>query len=172
MEKNNSLKLNNKGLSLLELIVVIAIMAVIGTASYLATSVATDKHVSSCANKISASIEQTRSITLGKRSGYILIWQDPGNDVFCQMYVDGKKYGNEASIGHSGLTVTVNYTDGTNAVLSSLGASNPVMIEFSRSNGGVISSPAVSSFTVTNTRMTWTVKIDTYTGRVECYKEP
>ena len=166
MENNKSVKSNNAGFSIIELIIVIAIMAVIGAAAFLTTAVATDKHVNSCAQKITSSLEQTRSITLGKQEGYVEIWQTTGDYVRCQMYIDGKAYGDEVSIGHPGLTVTVNMSDGTSPTLTSLGASH-TKISFSRSNGGVIDAVNVESIVVSNGRRQITITIDKFSGRIE-----
>lgn len=170
MKKLSGLKSNNAGLSLLELIVVVAIMAVVGGIVVLSTSVATDKHVSSCAEKITTSLEQTRSLALGKRTAYIDFTQVTGEVVQAQMYVDGQPYGNLCEIGRSGLTITLTYDDGSAEVLT---AASPARIEFSRSNGSIInqtganSGKTIVSIDVTNTRRDVLVKIDKFTGRIE-----
>lgn len=165
MEDNKCLKSNNTGFSIIELIIVLAIMTVIGAAAFLTTAVATDKHVNSCAQKITSSLEQTRNITLGKQEGYVEIWQTTGDYVRCQMYIDGKPYGDEVAIGHPGLTVTVNLSDGTSPTLTSL--ASHTKISFSRSNGGVIDSVSVESIVVSNSRRQITIKIDKFSGRIE-----
>ena len=80
-------KLNNAGISIVEIVIVVAIMGIIGGAVLLSTTVATDKQVSSCAEKLVSSLEQTRSLVMGKQSGYVKIWQDPGDYVYIQMYI-------------------------------------------------------------------------------------
>jgi len=159
---NSKLIKDNSGLSLIEIIIVLAILAIIGSATLLATSVATDKHVTACAEKISSSLESTRSIVLGKQSGYVEIWKGSDDFVYCQMHIDGKLYGNEVSIGHAGLTVTYTLKDGTVGTLDSSHQS----IEFYRSNGCVKGTNPITEFEVTNGRRTIKVKIDTFTGRV------
>ncbi len=165
MNKNNDLKLNNKGYSLLELIVVIGIIAVIGAAAFLTTAVATDKHVNSCAQKIASSLEQTRSIVLGKQEGYIEIWQTTGDYVRAQMYIDGKPYGDEVAIGHPGLTVEVTDSNGDTKTLTSLAAHT--RITFSRSNGGITDAVSIVSIKVKNSRRSITITLDKFTGRIE-----
>ena len=169
MNKDNQ-KLNNKGLSLIELIVVLAILAVIGGIIVLSTSVATNKHVSSCAERLASSLEQTRSLVMGKQSGYIEITQSPGDYVYVQMTIDGNLYGNRVSVGHQGLTVNYVRKDGSTGTLS---AGSGLKIYFSR-NGGVRNDMGdqITKFTVTNGSRTVDVNIDLFTGRVEVVKVP
>jgi len=163
MRREESIQIDNKGISLIEIIIVLAIMAIIGGAFFLTTSIATDKHVTSCAEKISASLEQTRNLAMGKQSGYILISQAPGDYVYCQMYVDGQAYGDRVAIGHSGLTVKITPDSGSPYILSSV---TNIRIDFSRSNGSVTNSPAIKEIVVTNGHKSMLVKIDKFTGRV------
>ncbi len=181
MINKQKIKLNDQGISLIEIIVVIAIISIIGGIAFLSTSVATDKHVSSCAERISSSLEQTRSLALGKQSGNVKVWKETGGSVFCQMVIDGNDYGDTVAIGHSGLTVKVQYYQKyenahsvSNVMLDedTLGSSG-INISFSRSNGSINNisdiAPANTSvlvFEVTNTRRTVNVVIDVYTGRV------
>ena len=183
MKKNLAeFKLNNKGISILELVVVIAIMSVIGVTLFLATSVATDRHVTSCTNKISTAIEQTRSLTLGKQSGKIKFWVNANGEICAQLYINGTEYGNEVEIGHTGLTVKFIYVYAPNpgmVVRRELGSigSGEIELEFSRSTGGVTRQVVggtteiapeylLKSIEVTNGHRTMTITVDTYTGRV------
>ena len=159
MDKNKSFKLNNEGLSLIEIIIVLAIMAVIGAAAYMSTAMATDKQVNECALKIASSIEQTRNLTLGKQSGYVHISQTSGDYVYIQMYIDGKEYGDRVAVGRPGITVSVS---GVKLTETPAG----IDVAFKRSNGS-LESGSPTEIVVTNGRRTMTITIDSYTGRVE-----
>ncbi len=161
MNGNKVKELNNAGLSLVELIIVLAIMAIIGAASYLSLSMATNKQVSSCADKLRTSLDQTRNLALGRSSAHLEIWKD--GTVQIQVYVNDVPYGNEISIGVAGLDVKYD----TNTVTDQTLGSTHVIVEFDRSSGGVKASPdIVKSFTVTNNNRTCIVTIDQFTGRI------
>lgn len=159
MSENYSIKSNNKGLSLVEIIIVLAIMSIIGVAAYMTTAMATDKQVNECALKLVSSIEQTRNLTLGKQSGYVHISQASGDYVYVQMYIDGKAYGDLVAVGRPGITV---YVGGTKLTDMATG----VDIAFERSNGS-LKGASPTEIQVTNGRRTMKITIDSYTGRVE-----
>ncbi|MBO4908212.1 MAG: prepilin-type N-terminal cleavage/methylation domain-containing protein [Lachnospiraceae bacterium] len=155
------LKENNKGLSLVEIIIVLAIMSALAGILLLTTSMATDKHVNSCALKIEASLEQTRSMALGKQGAALKLWQD-GDGVWLEMFVNGTdSYGGKVNVGRPGLTVTI-IKNGSPTTLDATGE----VIHFSRSNGSVTDVPGVTAISVTNGDRIYEVYIDTYTGKV------
>ncbi len=172
MKKWRNGKLNNSGISLVEIIIVFAIMGIIAGAVLLSTTVATDKQVSSCAEKLASSLEQTRNLVMGKQSGLLRIWQVSGDYVYIQMYMDGdyipahpeqNAFSDEVAIGKQGVTIT--WTNGTDS--GNLNAGE-VLMYFER-NGSVDSDHGnhVTEFTVTNGRRTILVKVDQFTGRVD-----
>ena len=165
---NQKILQNNKGLSLIEIIIVLAIMSIIGGAFLLTTAVATDKHVSSCGEKMLSSLEQTRNLAMGKQTGYIEISKPSASDsVYIQMYLDGygagHEYGDRVAIGHQGLTVEY-LVEGASDYASLSGGT--ITLEFSRSNGSLITTPAIKKIRITNGRRTYIITIDKFTGRV------
>lgn len=170
MDNYSNINKNNKGISLIEIVIVVAILTIIGSVFVLSTSVATDKHITSCAEMLSSSLEQTRSLALGRKNASIKIWQETSGDVIkVQMIVDNANYGNEVAIGREGTTVTVTEGFGLSATtydLSTKGLTG-VTVSFSRSNGSVIGSPTYSSFEITNGHRKMLVNLDKFSGRVE-----
>lgn len=156
------LKENNKGISIVEIIIVVAIISILATTFMLSTSVATDKHVNSCALKISSALEQTRNLALGKQGAYIEMWHDPNDYVYVQMYVNGQPYGGLAAVGRPGLEVKITTTGGGPV---DLGSTHQV-VTFSRSNGSVTDATPITNISVTNGRRVYDVTIDPYTGKV------
>jgi len=167
MRNSKPFKTNNDGFSLIELIVVVAIITIIGGALFLSTTVATDKHVKSCAEKITYSLDQTRNLAMGKQGAYVVLSQSPGDSVYLQMYVDGKPYGELVAVGHSGLTVNVKYVNTHGASYTNSLTSGNATLRFSRSNGSVVGEDyVVSEIEITNGRRTFKITVDRFTGRV------
>ena len=75
-------KSNNGGFSLVELIIVIAIMAILVGVMGISASSLTGRKVKKCADEIMSTIERTRVLTLGKEQ----------NDVECVLTYEGKEY--------------------------------------------------------------------------------
>lgn len=168
MKKMREHKLNNTGISLVEIIIVIAIMGIIGGAVILSTSIATDKQVTSCAEKLASSLEQTRNLVMGKQSGYLEVSQVAGDYVYIQMYIDGQPFSDPVAIGKPGVVVNYTLADGTTGTLT---AGSALKIHFLR-NGSVskTSGDQVSEFSITNGKRIVLVKVDQFTGRVETEK--
>lgn len=173
MKKTRDHKLNNAGISLVEIIIVLAIMGIIGGAVLLSTAIATDKQVTSCAEKLASSLEQTRSLVMGKQSGYVEISQVAGDYVYIQMYIDGQAFSDEVAIGKPGVIVNYTCVDPSDNSVSTgtLTAGSSIKVYFQR-NGSVSKDhgPYVTEFSVTNGKRIVLVKIDQFTGRIETEK--
>lgn len=85
---------NNNGYSLIELIIVIAIMAVLlGTIVYSVTMVFS-ANSKTCANNIQRAIADCKVTSMGKADAYMELWRDTDNNVYTQVYVyDGATAG-------------------------------------------------------------------------------
>ncbi len=125
------MKTNNKGLSLVEIIIVIAILsAVTGTLVYGVGMVA-KKPVEECAQKIRSSIVETRVTGMGKLDTVLYIYMD-GDRVMVDKKVSGN--GTPIACGDSGVKVEYRITGETS--YRSLGdISNPLILSFDRSSG-------------------------------------
>jgi prepilin-type N-terminal cleavage/methylation domain-containing protein len=130
------MKKNNKGFSLVELIIVLAILAVVTSVSIVGLGYLFNTNVKSTIRKINSSLLKTQSYTTSKSSG--------GRDVGMRLTVDGS--GNycvqylgigqeDEVIGKSNLTIRCHKTDGSTTTVSS----TPVDIYFDRSTGGLLS---------------------------------
>lgn len=164
-------KIDNKGLSLVELLIVVAILAVLGGVALTGMSLLTSKPVDECAKKIQIALEGSRNTTMGKYSGYVEFTADT-NGVYVQKYINGSANGDRVKIGKSGVSVFVNSTimgDESTTYTSSL-SSVPLKVEFDRSDGSLVTQAGmgyVTSFKVSNGSRTIIVTVDRLTGRVD-----
>ena len=142
------MKQNNKGLSLVELIVVIAIMAVVIGIGALSFNLLFGTQAKSCAQKVSGMLNETKT---GCMSRYdetmILSYRTAGSDpaiTTAGYYTENKLYtidkdatsvetGSEIrKMGGSRVVITVYMADGSSFVL---GQNNKVTISFDRASG-------------------------------------
>lgn len=160
----------NEGFSLVELIVVIAIMAVVVGGVTLSVSVLANRKVSKCADEIVSTMERARVLTLGKAQ----------NDVECIIYDDGGVYkakviqgGNTVSdrkIGESPIEIKVYFDGGAEVPLSGVSGKSPASAEaglhviFDRASGAFVADVNVNGHYCTKIEVTnGTRKIDILT---------
>lgn len=136
---------NNKGFSLLEMIIVIAIMAVVTSVSFVGLGYLYSTNIKSSIKKINSSLLKTQSYTTAKSIG--------GRDVGMRIkktsdgyYIEylGIPGQEDEKIGNTNLKVTCYYdgygSDGITRVSGTeiVDTSNPVDIYFDRSTGGLL----------------------------------
>jgi len=155
-------KIDNKGLSLVELLIVVAILAVLGGVALTGMSLLTSRPVDECAKKIQIALEGSRNTTMGKYSGYVEFTAD-SNGVFVQEYINGVANGDKIRIGQSGVSVTAATTTDSKTF-----DSTAYRVEFKRADGSLKApTDGPISFTVTNGSRTIIVTVDKMTGRVD-----
>ncbi len=130
---------DNRGLSLVEIMVVIAIIAVVGGVGIWGVGAITGRPAQQCAQKIVYSLERHRTTSMSKLKADYVLWQDS---------VTGKVYVNErvtndktkdlsavtpitTEIGASGMKVTYVCSDGDTVDL----ATSSLNLGFDRSSG-------------------------------------
>ena len=106
---------NNEGFSLVELIIVIAIMAILVGVMAISASSLTGRKVKKCADEIVSTMERARVLTLGKEQ----------NDVECVLTYEGKEYHakiyqkgtlvSDRIVGKDPIDIKVYFEDGASA---------------------------------------------------------
>lgn len=129
--------IGNKGISLVEMVVILAILSVVTVASLIGLKLITEKPVDACGECIANSIEELRTITMGKESCEGEISVDSEGVVWFKETVDSTAKPAK-KVGASGLTLTATFQNGATCVIDS---SNPLTIEFKRETGGLKEDP-------------------------------
>ena len=135
-------KSNNQGFSLVELVIVMAIMAVVVTTVGLSISLVSGRKVKKCADEIVSTIERTRVLSLGKDQGqveFILSQDDASGDYHVRIY-----QGSNASdgpildrvVGKDPIEVKVIFSGETDAVeLGEIAGNSPHAIHAAGDSG-------------------------------------
>ncbi|MCM1100890.1 MAG: type II secretion system GspH family protein [Clostridium sp.] len=129
------MKLDRKGLSLVELLVVIAIMAVVGAVGIMSINAMTGRPAQQCAQKIVYSLERHRASAMGKEgASYVLKVVSGTGKIACEesFTSKGATTTTVSELGASGITITYELNDGT---VKTLDDTNSLTLAFDRSSG-------------------------------------
>ncbi len=124
----------NQGYSLVELIVVIAIMAVLTGTLAISVSAIGGFKAKECAKNIQSYINKTRVNTMGKNSVVLHLYKGADGAFYAQTITNGTADAAQV-IGKK--TVTVRYTDGDDLSAASELDDTGVYIQFDRSSGAM-----------------------------------
>lgn len=128
---------NNKGYSLVEIMIVLAILAVLATVGITGLGYIWGTNVRSCANELKTAIGKTRITTMGKDEATIRIYQDSTDGAYYkQEIVDGVGE-RPIKVGKAILTLTYTMVDGTGTLIGTgtISGSDELAIAFDRSSG-------------------------------------
>lgn len=128
-------KLDNRGISLVEIIIVVAIMSVIIGVSGYGLSLISGRPAQACAQKLAGSLQHTRTISMGKYATYARLARDDNGKVWFEVYQKIKEAdGDYAMVRQS------NLADGSVSVIcddEELGNGKSILIGFDRSTGAL-----------------------------------
>lgn len=131
------MKKDNRGLSMVEMIIVVAIIAVVAGTVFLGIGFVTGKPAEKCANKLLSLMQRNRITTMGKLEARLEIYIK--DDCLCVKEViqtDGEAGPKvtETKIGEAGVEVTYRIS-GESAYRTLGGESSPLIISYDRSSG-------------------------------------
>lgn len=122
--------LNNKGLSLLEYVVVFAIIMIVGAVMTFSLSALLNKPADQCAAQLKVAIDRHRQASMGKESSDLFLYVD-GNGVFITETYDSKV--KTTQIGAKGVTVKYEVPGSGYSTVNATG----VHIQFDRTTGAM-----------------------------------
>ncbi len=132
---------NNDGYSLIELVIVLAIIAVIMGTVFYSVILVFSANAKSCANDIQRAIGDCKVSTMGKSKAYMELYRDAGNEnLYTKMYIWDTSTGNYVpsdpqKVGTSRVYVGYKAVGGTETELPT-GESSGIQICFDRATGG------------------------------------
>jgi prepilin-type N-terminal cleavage/methylation domain-containing protein len=122
----------NKGFSLVELVAVIAIMAILsGTLGVMLSR--NGVRVNECANEINSALKETRTEALSKKTAYFTI----ARDASAKKYVISETGKDAVKVGDASTVITVNYVaeDGTTGAFALDADAGNVILTYNRASG-------------------------------------
>lgn len=166
-------KTNSYGFSLIELIVILAIMAVLSGAVGIGVSQLSGTKAKECANKLESTLNTIRSQTLGKQSVTAVLYvEDKTYMVKVTSTVDTVTTEQEYRIGSTKATLEYGQSESSKTSVDSTGMS----LEFDRASGALKSfggidltadsAPSVMNFYVSQNGKTYVIHIYKETGTV------
>lgn len=163
-------KIGNEGFSLVELVIIMAIIVILGGVTAIGLSLVTSRPVDECAKKIQVALEGNRNTTMGKFSASIVFTAD-SSGVYMEEYINGSSDG-KVQIGQSGVSVSYVTTQvGASVTTTTDLSGSSVELSFDRASGSLKSqgdgTTYVTSFIVSRGDRVLTVTIDRLTGRID-----
>lgn len=134
------MKRDNRGMSLVELIIVMAILAVLSGAMILGISLISGKPAEVCANKLVSALASDRMTAMGSMSARLAIYKDAEGRIWVKETVtelDGSaREAVPVQVGDAGVTVQYRITGDPEGFGRDLGdESAPLIISYDRSTG-------------------------------------
>lgn len=154
---------DNRGVSLMELIVVTLILVILASATGYSVRMFSNKIATQCAENIKVSLEKHKTSVMGKKNGRIAFFKDGDGNIWMQEEFDydpsaafSADTSKATKIGKAGVEVYYNGTAITTA---------PTLVEFNRS-GALKSSTADIKFKVERTTKKYEITIEHITGKI------
>lgn len=139
----------NQGFSLVELIIVVAIMAILAGGLALSLSVVSNRKVSKCADEIAATIERAKVLTLGKAKDNVkcIISYDSTEGAYYAVIKQGGTEVSNRKVGENPITITVYFDNETTGyTLENISSKDPydeehydgLLLLFDRASGAFV----------------------------------
>ena len=160
------MKKNNKGFSLVELIIIIAIMAVVGVSVVSYIGMLGRSEARKCAKELSTSISQTKVCAMSRSNASMTVYADD-TGVYVKS-VEGSSSKTE-KIGNKGVSVSyLNVRGGSSYIPVGQTEADGVKIEFDRASGAckkLSSGNYCYGFKITSGKTTFIIEIEPLTGK-------
>lgn len=161
--------INNRGFSLVELIVTIGIVSFLIAGFFIGFAILNNKSVEECSKKIQSKMENNRTTTMGKLNSNLKFYVSDG-----KIKVDETIDGNTSTsvVGDSSVSVTYDLKNGTDERNDVSLASEPLIVSFDRASGSLKETDAdgryLSYIKISNSdgSKVITLKVDKLSGRI------
>ena len=157
------MKNNNKGFTLVELIVVMAILGIVATLTALSVGASNSARAEQCATSVNSLISKCRAGSLSQSVNVQLTISFDGNGNIVGEYSEGGVPVSTDTFPGRGITVLCTTIVSNSPTTNALTKTNPLTLSFDRSTGAQKNSPACTAISFTSTR-TYTITLVPSTG--------
>lgn len=185
---------DNRGFSLVEILVCLAIVGVLLSFLFMNTGVINNYNTKEAAKKLNSSILNCRMYALSKSLGggslpdanaanastvtnstnvYLKVYQNSNNEFICDLYVNDQLSDSSVSVLESKTfsrkKIKIRYTD-SSGVVHDITSSNAMVIGFDRSNGAFLpmsDGNYITRIEVLGAKITYDMKLYSKTGKTE-----
>lgn len=126
-------KNKNQGFSLVEFVIVVAIIAIICGFAFTGIAILSSKPVDECAKKIQVALEGSRNTTMGKLSSSISFYRDENGNIFVEELIDTPP----AYVKQIGSDVDVRFKDINGNTFSLPTFPQKITLSFDRASGSL-----------------------------------
>lgn len=125
---------DNRGLSLVEIIIVVALMSILVGASVIGISMVSGKPVDKCASSLKMALTNNRLTAVGKKTSSLVIKMETDGSVWVVENLDGNT--SKTKMCDKGVNVRIHYTSGSDFLMTPGDETDE--ISFNRSTGEFI----------------------------------
>lgn len=159
---------DNRGYSLVELIVVIAIILILSTAGVLGFSSVSGKPAEQCASELKGAILANRTVSLGKKDAKLVISMQPDGVHVTESYtLPSGAHSSDKVIAPNTVDLTFSTNDSVYTAVDATG----IEIEFDRSTGSLKNQTTDIYFRASKAGKSYKVTVYQLTGKVIAVKE-
>ncbi|MBO4678769.1 MAG: prepilin-type N-terminal cleavage/methylation domain-containing protein [Lachnospiraceae bacterium] len=163
----------NRGFSLIELIIIIAILGIVSVGSVVGLSMINGKPADQCARSLKMALTNHRLSTMGKDTAYMEIYMESDGTIWVHERLEttnsSETVDNRTKLCGSGVDFTVHKFSGSTETLSAGGA--PVTISFNRHNGSFNLGQDIDYIHISKASHSYRLKFYNLTGKAELIKE-
>lgn len=166
-----AVSIDNRGLSLVEIVIVVTIMTVLTGVMAVGVSLALSKPADECAEKIVSTLSNARITTMGKQGITLKFYEESDQSIWLEEVItnpNGTSSSKKSKIGQKGVVVKYKLT-GDTAANRDLG-SEALELSFKRSTGGFNTAGSTGKYceeiVVSKGNRTKTITLYYLTGKV------